>query len=369
MIKRSVFSALVIVSLLVGVVIPLRVQASSGLSVLGSSAEVNFPASITFNISAQSDRDITDIRLHYRVEHMAFARVTSEVYISFTPARSVTEKWVWDMRKTGGLPPGSSVDYWWTVKDAGANMAQTDVARINIEDGRYKWRSLTSGLLTLNWYSGDDAFAGKLMSVAQQALDGLLKDTGAALKEPVQMYIYASSQDLLGSMIYPQEWTGGVTFAEYGIIAIGIGPGDLEWGSRAITHELTHLVIHQVIFNPYGGLPTWLDEGLAMHAEGAMEVTFAAALSQAEKSHSLISVRSLASPFSAYSNEAVLAYAESDSIVTFLIDKYGQGEMFDLLSTFAQGSSYDEALLKVYGFDMDGLDGLWRTSLKVGSVS
>jgi len=30
------------------------------------------------------------------------------------------------------------------------------------------------------------------------------------------------------------------------------------------------------------------------------------------------------------------------------------------LSTFRQGSSYDGALEKVYGFDMDGLDKLWR---------
>ena len=34
--------------------------------------------------------------------------------------------------------------------------------------------------------------------------------------------------------------------------------------------------------------------------------------------------------------------------------------MLELLLTFRQGSSYDAALEKVYGFDMDGLDALWR---------
>jgi len=33
--------------------------------------------------------------------------------------------------------------------------------------------------------------------------------------------------------------------------------------------------------------------------------------------------------------------------------------MLELLNTFRQGSGYDEALQKVYGFDMDGLNELW----------
>ena len=75
---------------------------------------------------------------------------------------------------------------------------------------------------------------------------------------------------------------------------------------------------------------------------------------------SLISVRSLSSPFSAYAEESVLSYAQSHSLVEFLIDNYGQGKMLELLKTFKQGSSYDRALEKVYGFDMDGLNTLWR---------
>ena len=34
--------------------------------------------------------------------------------------------------------------------------------------------------------------------------------------------------------------------------------------------------------------------------------------------------------------------------------------MLELLNTFSEGSGYDEALKKVYGFDMEGLDTSWR---------
>jgi hypothetical protein len=364
-IKKATLSALVICLLLV-LLSPFPVKAGSGLTVLDSSAEMDFPLKLNFSLSAESDVNITDIRLHYMIDRMEHARITSEVYIEFMSASSVSEQWVWDMRKTGGLPPGSSVAYWWTLVDAKGDRIKTDISRVKIEDNRYDWRSLTDGMVTLHWYQGDDYFSSELMAATQEALSRLTKDTGAELEKPVNIYIYANSRDLQGSMIYPQEWTGGVAFTRYGIIAIGIAPNinELNWGRRVIAHELTHLVIHQVTFNPYGDLPTWLDEGLAMTSEGELGAGFTSVLNKAKAENQLISVQSLSSPFSAYGEEATLAYAQSYSLVDYLIDVYGREKMFKLLNTFRQGSGYDEALNRVYGFDMDGLDALWRASLE-----
>ena len=339
---------------------PSLVQAQGGLIVLDSSAQVEFPSKLNFSLSAQSEVNITDIRFHYVIDRLSYAQVTSEVYIEFTPATTVEASWDWDMRKTGGLPPGSSLEYWWTVEDAKQDKIETAPIRVQFDDTRYSWRSLTEGEVTIYWYKGDESFARELMVTAQEALARLSEDTGAYLEKPVRAYIYANSRDLQGSLIYPQEWTGGVAFTRHGIIAIGIAPDNLDWGKGAMTHELTHLVIHQMIFNPYNDLPTWLDEGLAMYNEGALSSQEAAFLSKAIAEGSLISVRSLASPFSAYGEEALLAYTQSYSLVEFLIGNYGSDKMLELLYAFKQGSSYDGALGKVYGFDMDALNTRWR---------
>lgn len=360
MIKKASLLALILCLFLV-LPAPVSVQAVDGLAILDSSVEVDFPLKLNFSLSAQSDVDVTEIRLHYTVDRMSYAQVTSEVYLEFVPATTVEAAWSWDMRKTGGLPPGSSVAYWWTVEDAKGDQIETELTEVQVDDARYPWQSLTEGKVTLYWYEGDESFARELMNVAQQVLVRLAEDTGAELEKPVNIYIYASSQDLLGAMIFPQEWTGGVAYTRFGTIAIGIPPDSLDWGKRAMVHEFTHLVIHQMVFNPYNELPTWLDEGIAMYAEGPLEPMLLDLLHKAVAEDSLISVRSLASPFSAYAGESVLAYAQSHSIVEFLISNYGQSQMLELLSTFRQGSGYDEALLKVYGFDMDGLDSLWRS--------
>ncbi|MDH4291254.1 MAG: peptidase MA family metallohydrolase, partial [Dehalococcoidia bacterium] len=171
-----------------------------------------------------------------------------------------------------------------------------------------------------------------------------------------------------GAMIYSQEWTGGVAFPDFGIIVISIPPSQLEWGERALVHELTHLVVHQATFSPYGQLPLWLDEGLATYSEGELDPDLRSSLNKAILESTLISVRSLCSPFSAYADKARLSYAQSYSLVEYLLDNHGQDKMLDLLTILKQGSTYDEALTAVYGFDIDDLDASWRATLAPSSV-
>ena len=198
------------------------------------------------------------------------------------------------------------------------------------------------------------------MAAAQEALARLAEDIGAHLTKPVSLYIYASTQELREAMIFPQEWTGGVAYTGYGVIAIGIAPNNLRWGKRATVHELAHLVTHQMTFNPYNSFPNWLNEGLSMYAEGEMEARYINYLEQGIAGNSVISVRRRASSCSAFAEHTSLASADSYSLVEFLISSFGQDKMYELLSIFKQGSSYDGALMGVYGFDMDGLDSLWR---------
>jgi hypothetical protein len=363
--KKRIGLVLLGIVLLAGLLpISATISASPVGTVIDSWVEVDFPMLITFYVTAKSNNDIDDLRLHYRIDRMDHARITSEVYLPVNPATSVTDYWEWDMRQTGGLPPGAVIEYWWTVTDEFGNTTDTIPEMLEVNDERYSWQSITEGKVTLYWYDGNEDFSNELMSATQEALARLDEQSGATLEDPVSIYIYANSNDLRGSMIYPQEWTGGVAFTRYGIIAIGIGnnPDDIAWGKRAIAHELTHLVIHHVTYNPYNGLPTWLDEGLAVNAEGPLQYYYANYLNQAYENDAFISVRSLASPFSTDAGKSLLSYAQSYELVRYLIDEYGREKMFALLSTFQQGSGYDAALLKVYGFDMDGLEALWRVT-------
>ncbi len=89
--------------------------------------------------------------MHYTVDRESYAQVTSEVYIEFVPGTTVDVSWTLEMVKIGGLPPGSSVDYWWVVKDASGGRIETAPSRIQFDDNRYSWRSLTEGDVPIYW--------------------------------------------------------------------------------------------------------------------------------------------------------------------------------------------------------------------------
>jgi hypothetical protein len=346
---------------------PSLVAADNGIAVIASDVDVSFPSQAVFTVEAESNASIVDARLYYQVDRMNYAEVTSEGWADFTPANRIEASWVWDMTNAS-LPPGAEVTYWWMIEDDDGNRVDTSPEIMHFDDSRFTWHNLTSSVgegagMTLFWYSGGNSFARELMDTCEEGLARLTQDIGTYPEKPIKIYVYACTDDLKGAMVYSQEWTGGVAFMDFGIIAIGIPSNELGWGKKALVHELTHLVVRQATFSPYGQLPLWLDEGLATYNEGELDPLLRSSLDKAILEGTLISVRSLCSPFSAYSDKARISYAQSYSLVEYLLDNYGQDKMLNLLTILKQGRTYDEALTAVYGFDIDGLDALWRATL------
>lgn len=342
-----------------------------GFSITLSDPKVDFPDSIEFKIEAESDAQITDITLQYRMDKVGLLPVTSVVFPAFTAGEKTSAEWKWDMTQTGGLPPGADLSYWWSIEDASGHKADTPFKALSFDDGRHEWKDAQSSSFNLYWYKGDSRFAQQLVSAGEEALSRLEDDIGAKPERTIEVYVYGSTKALQGSLIFPQEWTGGLAYTEYGIVALGVSTEQLGWGERAMAHEMAHLVVHQVTMNGYGlVLPTWLDEGLAMYAEGEQSDASAAALKSAAKlPNGLISVQSLSSSFPADTASATLAYAESYSLVEYLLDlRGGKENMLYLLGATRAGSGYVEALQDVYGLSIDQLDFQWKQHLTVGGA-
>lgn len=367
-------SRLLILSFVVSVLIaipilfslPTTILAQGEITVISSDAETQFPSTITFSLEIEAASDIVDIDLIYRKSGESLIRVSSRVDVDFIPGKLVAASWKWDMLETGGLPPGTEIDYWWLIEDAAGHELQTSPTTIAFADLSHDWQSIASDQVTIFWYDGDLSFIRELVDAADEALGRLTGEIGVALEQSVKIYVYASSGDLLNALIYPQEWTGGLAFPGYGTVIIGISPDNLAWGKRAIAHEMGHLVVHQALSGFFGYLPVWLDEGLAMDAEGDLRPDLQILLNEAIAHDTLFSVRSISSSFPTDPDEARLCYAESYSLVQFLIESYGSNKIVNLLDVINEGDTYDDAMLEVYDFNVDGLNTVWRENLGLG---
>lgn len=337
------------------------VLAQGDIAVTKSTHEADFPLKIVFRLEATSSSPINQVTLRYRiVGDVASNKVPID---DLSPGTSVTAEWTWDMRKAY-YPPGIEVEYWWVISNEAGSELKSEHTTFVYEDSRYTWSHRSQDKLHLYWYRGGDEFGQELFDKMVSAATMLQQDVGVAALEPIKIYVYGSYDDLHGALEQQaKEWTGGVSFSKRGLILIGISPSNKEWGKRAIAHELSHAIVHQATDNPLGGLPTWLDEGLAMYAEGPMESRHRRVLDDAIRRNQLISLRALVSSFPADPDQAHLSYAESLSAFTFMLDHYGKDKVSQLLKVFKRGVHYDDALVEVLGVDTEGLEAQWHRSL------
>ena len=265
------------------------------------------------------------------------------------------------MRQSGSMPPGAAIWWRWRITDESGQEFLTPRKETEFADSRFDWQSYTDENVTFHWYAGGDDFGRRIADAVKTGLETL--QLGKELVAPVTVFVYESSRDLRGAVLFAQEWTGGLAFVHYNILLIGVDPANFDSDLPGVIHELAHLLVEEVTFNCFGGLPTWLDEGLAIYAEGELREYLRTVLDEAITANDLISLRSLNSSFPAGHTGAYLSYAQSYSLVAYLLDRYGWARMQELLAIFAQGSTEEHALRQVYGLDYDTLEAAWRESL------
>jgi hypothetical protein len=342
---------------------PYPVEATATLDLTNDHATLQFPDSITFSAQIQNNTDITSVVLEYGTDQLTCGSVVAKAFPDFTPSKDVNAEWTWEMKQSGSLPPGAIVWWQWQITDKGGHQAVSDKQTITWLDSQHDWQTLTGGNINLHWYSSGDSFGQELHDAAVQGLQRVERDAGLSTDQPVDMYIYANTQDMQDAILYEPSWTGGEAFPEFNIVIIGISPDEIDWGKNAEVHELTHVLVGHLTFSCLGDVPTWLNEGLAVYSEGQLDPSAQDQLDAAIQNDTLLSVRSLSGSFSEIASKANLSYSESYSLVKYLIDTYGREKMTLLLLALRDGATIDQALVQVYGFNIEGLEDYWRAAI------
>lgn len=361
--------AWVIISVIfVSLLSPIRVRAE-GITVRKSEAWANFPQNITFLLVAESAVEVDRVTLIYGVTTESCFSSQARHDMEFQPAVSVELKWEWDLFRSGDLPPGVEIWWQWEIHAANGNSFTTEVQKQIIEDTYFQWKKLQSGLISLYWASGNNAFGQALLNIAVSSTDRLSRLAGLTSESGVKLYIYPSAEDMKSILAHTTEWMGGVAFPEHKIILIGIAPTNLDWAKQVIPHELAHLEMEMRTYNCLSqSIPSWFNEGMAEFAEGPVPEYERSAINEMLLKDSLQSLVSLAEGFPADPRNADLAYMQSRQVVTFMIETHGQEKMQALLDQLQSGENMDSALRSIYGLDTNGMDQTWRASLGFGTA-
>jgi peptidase MA superfamily protein len=340
------------------------VSAAPGPSIAVEQNEISadFPNMLTFSGRCKSDSDIKDITLEYGTTQQTCGTVVAKSKPQFTPGKDVAVRWSWDMRQSGSLPPGATIWWQWVIEDE-SGVTRTPRQTATWLDDTHNWQTISGGNANLHWYKGSQSFGLQMHDAAVSAMQRMEQDTGLKADAPVDIYVYGSYPDLGDAVLYEPGWTGGEAFPDANIVIIGIAPDNTSWGRTAIAHELTHVMVGHLTFSCVTSVPTWVNEGLAVYSEGRLNTESQEQFDQAVAANTLLSVRSLSGGFSEVPGRAYLSYSESYSLVKYLLDTHGREKMNDLLLQLKDGVPIDNALMTVYGFNVDGLDDAWRSAI------
>jgi hypothetical protein len=330
---------------------------------------IEFPNRITFRADVAAAAGLHEVSLEYGVDRLTCGEVVARSFPQVEQgATSAAVEWTWDMRQSGSLPPGARIWYRWHVTDTAGATSATERQEIVWLDDLNPWRALERGAVTLHWYEGSRAYAEDLLATADTALARLSRDIGVQPRDQVHLYIYPDTEAMREAVLYEAHWTGGLAYPVHSIVIIGIHPEDAEWGRRTVAHEISHVLVGHRTFSCLGSTPSWLDEGLAMYSEGEPDEVQEAALARAVAEDRLLPLRGLGGAFSEDSELANLSYAQSHSVVRFLLGTYGRDRLLALLDSLSHGTPVDDALRAAYDIDLDTLEDRWRDSLGVAPL-
>ncbi|MCX5797170.1 MAG: peptidase MA family metallohydrolase [Elusimicrobia bacterium] len=234
-----------------------------------------------------------------------------------------------------------------------------------LDPGAYEQVSLH---FKVSAYGADNAH--QISSQAEGFYTNIMTDTNLFSFMPSGLYeivVYASHEEYVRKTGQP-DWSGGVTYGN--AICSYNGPQLLQ----TIAHEMTHL-----IFNEYMGRPRrdllWLNEGLAVYeqAKAASGTRVPAELfgrirqqvrSQPLALEDILGFVPLGERTDA-DQKVSLWYAQSESLVQFMIERGGRIGFSQFLPALKDGKGFDEAIRSAYigvWSDLPGFYRAWQAS-------
>ena len=279
--------------------------------------------------------------------------------------RPVTLRYTYDAAGSH-VYPNTRFEGRWRVTRADGTVEVGPSVAVTYADTTHDWRTKTGDVVRVHWYEGDDRFAARVLAVGEEGLAKASEFLGVTESAPVDFFIYASRDDFMAAFgSGSQEWAGAFALPETRTLIANIPPDefDTQLVGTYVPHELAHIVFDTATANPYHDPPRWLNEGLAVYLTEGYASNWRSSLRDGVADGRLLPLEAIATVFPTTTDGADLAYAESVSAVSHMVDRYGEDALVRLVRAYADGVSDDEAFTTGLGVTVAGFEEDWRASI------
>ncbi|MCL6582114.1 MAG: hypothetical protein K6U11_00605 [bacterium] len=235
------------------------------------------------------------------------------------------------------------------------------------------WLKITTAHFVIHYLPVDEYFSKELASLAERAYTSIADHLDLHPSQKIDLYL-ADSRKLF-TQLQPSprckvsEQAIGLAYPHLSRIlllsprAAPAGAIDLE---KTFRHELTHIILGASSSSPLTPIPHWFNEGLSMLEAKEWGWHYQLLLSRICLTGRFISFGQLDQSFPTDPDQLQIAYAQSISMITFILDKYGE----DALRTTAhlmlrRAEGLDSALRQALGVNLDELEARWKRHLRL----
>jgi hypothetical protein len=362
---KAILLAPIILLALFSAALPLPARAD-GIEVRSQNVQNRFPDGIQFNVFLGSNAEITSVRLRHKVMPDGVSVVTRP---QCTTGASISCNALVGSTAQSYMVPGAEVAYSWEIEDASGARLQTPDARARYEDTRFNWQSLSDGNLTVYSYSGTEQSNSGVLRTARETIERFSKLEGTSVDIPLKIWVYATARDLqpaVASRRRSGPSNSVQTLGEVGASDTALVSRDTDF-LNIVRHEVTHIVTRAATADHIAEFPIWINEGLSSYAQREMLPGEAQALSQAIQRNRVLPITSLGASARGSGDQVSLFYAQAGSIVAFMVEKLGEDKFAPFMQAI-KTDTLDNALKKVYGLDLNGLENEWRKSVGLPPV-
>ncbi|MBI5943809.1 MAG: hypothetical protein HY864_05530 [Chloroflexi bacterium] len=337
-----------------------QVYGQEGIAVEDAAVEVAFGQTITFSAKVKSPIPIKQVSLLFRGVNEETTRVET-----LQAAEDGSVSFTYDASQNL-IPPFSWIVFWFQATLADDQTYTSAPITFPYNDDRFPWREISQANVTVHWYAGDDAFGAAAMDAAGSGMLAINEFVPVSLSDPIDVYLYSNVNDLQSTLLLGgEDWTVGHASPKIGVVLAAIAPGEKQSieMETTIPHELSHVMMYRSLGGKYNYQPVWLTEGIASMMELYPNPDYAHALEIASANDSLISFDQLCASFPADAGNAFLAYAQSQSFVTYIRETYGTSGLTRLTEAYGDGFTCELGATNALGTPLSQLDARWRESV------
>lgn len=241
----------------------------------------------------------------------------------------------------------------------------------------YSEEYISKNNVNIQYEKKNEKLAKYILDISKNVMQSVTEKTGINYNKQLNIKISPSKNVFDNETGIKNLDVQGVAISDIGLVIINsenIFKSSNDDIFKLLEHEFTHIYLGDYIsHNSSLSFPRWLNEGIAQYVSGGTSELFSFSyqnsLQSAFISNKVLPFSILVQSFPYTRDNFTLAYAQSISMTKFLVDRYGDNKLKELIININKEDNFYRAFSKTYSIDFNDIEREWLSEKRTSNYT